>query len=39
MSDLLRRLFTPFASTPRRWLWLGAMLLVLLLLGLTGNLR
>ena len=39
MSDLLRRVFEPFASVPRRWLWMGAMLLMLLVLGLTGNLR
>ena len=38
MSDLLRRLFTPFASSPRRWIWVGVMLLVILGLALTGNL-
>jgi hypothetical protein len=39
MSDFFRRLFTPFISSPRRWVWVGVMLLVLLVLGLTGNLR
>lgn len=39
MNDFLRRLFTPFASHPRRWFWVGMLLLVLLVLGLTGNLR
>jgi len=39
MKDLLRRLFTPYQSSPRRWLWVGLMLLVLLVLGLTGQLR
>lgn len=38
MRDFFRQLFAPFASVPRRWLWLGAMLLMLLVLGLTGNL-
>ena len=35
MSDFFRRLFTPFQSSPRRWFWVGMMLLVL---ALTGNL-
>lgn len=38
MSDFFRRLFTPFQSSPRRWLWVGIMLLVLAVLALTGNL-
>ena len=38
MSDLLRRLLTPFQSSPRRWFWVGMMLLVLVALALTGNL-
>lgn len=38
MSAFFRQLVAPFASVPRRWLWLGAMLLMLLILGLTGNL-
>ena len=38
MSGLFRRLFAPFASSPRRWFWVGMMLLVLLVLDLTGNL-
>lgn len=32
------RLFTPFVSSPRRWIGVGVLLLVLLVLGLTGNL-
>jgi hypothetical protein len=39
MRQLLRRLFTPFQSNPRRWLWVGVLLLVILLLALTGQLR
>jgi hypothetical protein len=31
-------LFTPFQSSPRRWFWVGMLLLVLLVLALTGNL-
>ena len=38
MSDFLRRLFTPFQSSPRRWFWVGMLLLVLAALALTGNL-
>lgn len=38
MSDFFRRLFTPFASSPRRWFWVGMLLLTLLVLALTGNL-
>ena len=39
MSDFFRRLFPPFQSSPRRWFWVGMMLLVLLALALTGNLN
>ena len=39
MKGFLRRLFTPFQSSPRRWLWVGVLLLVILLLALTGQLR
>jgi hypothetical protein len=38
MSNLFRRLFTPIQSSPRRWFWVGMMLLVLAALALTGNL-
>ena len=38
MSDFFRRLFMPFQSSPRRWFWVGMMLLVLAALALTGNL-
>jgi hypothetical protein len=38
MSDLLRRLFTPFQSSPRRWALVGALLLVILGLALAGRL-
>jgi hypothetical protein len=38
MSDWLRRLFTPFQSSPRRWALVGALLAVMLVLALTGNL-
>ena len=35
----LKWLFTPYGPTPRRTILVGALLLVLLVLGLTGNLR
>jgi hypothetical protein len=38
MKELFRWLFTPFHSSPRRWFWVGMMLLVLVALALTGNL-
>jgi hypothetical protein len=35
-----RRLFTTwFYSNPRRWVWVGVLLVVILILALTGNLR
>ncbi len=39
MKAALRWLFTPFASSPRRWLWTGVLLAVVLVLALTGNQR
>jgi len=39
MSDFWRRLFTPFASSPRRWLWVGVLVGVLAFLALGGYLR
>ena len=39
MNDFLRRLFTPFQSSPRRWFWVAILLVALLVLALTGNLR
>ena len=39
MNDFLRWLFTPFQSSSRRWFWVLMLLLTLLVLGLTGNLR
>lgn len=39
MNDF-RRLFTTwFYANPRRWFWVGVLLVVMLILGLTGNLR
>lgn len=38
MKEFFRRLFTPFQSSPRRWFWVGMLLLVLAALALTGNL-
>lgn len=39
MTDLRRWLLTVYQSNPRRWFWVGVLLLVLLVLALTGNLR
>ncbi len=39
MSDFLRWLFTPFASSPRRWLWVGVLVGMILVLALGGYLR
>jgi hypothetical protein len=39
MKRLVRWLFTPFQSSPRRWLWVGVLLLVIVALALTGSLR
>lgn len=39
MSNFFRRIFTPFISPRRRWFGVGVMLLVMLVLALTGNLK
>jgi hypothetical protein len=39
MRDRIKDFFRPFASNPRRWFWVGMLLLVLAVLALTGNLR
>lgn len=39
MSGFLRWLFTPFASSPRRWLWVGVLVGVIAFLALSGYLR
>ncbi len=39
MSDFLRWLFAPFQSNPRRWFWVLMLILVLIVLQLTGQLR
>jgi hypothetical protein len=39
MSGWLRRMFTPFQSSPRRWFWVMMLVLTLFVLWLTGNLR
>lgn len=36
MKDLLRRLFTPYASSPRRWLLVGGLVLLIAILAATG---
>ena len=38
MSPFWQRLLTGEAAR-RRWLWLGVLVVVLIVLGLTGNLR
>ncbi|SHF88041.1 hypothetical protein [Devosia limi] len=39
MNEKLQALLKPLQGTSRRWIWLGALLVTLLVLGLTGNLR
>lgn len=39
MKPALKRLFAPYQSGPRRWLLVGALLLVILGLALAGFLR
>ena len=39
MNEKLQALRNSLRSTPRRWIWLGVLLLTLLVLALTGNLR
>ncbi|WEJ33683.1 MULTISPECIES: hypothetical protein [unclassified Devosia] len=38
MRETLRRFLTPGGSS-RRWFWLAMLAIVLIVLGLTGNLR
>jgi len=39
VKRLLAGLFAPFQSSPRRWLWVALLLLVILVLALSGSLR
>lgn len=39
MNDLKRLFTTWFYANPRRWMWVGILLVVLLILALTGNLK
>jgi hypothetical protein len=39
VSDLLRRLFTPFHSSPLRWALVGGLVAVIIVLALLGALR
>jgi hypothetical protein len=39
VNQFWRSLMTWHHSNPRRWFWVLMMLVVLLILGLTGNLR
>ena len=39
MNEFWRYITTWYYSNPRRWVWVGIMLLVIVGLGLTGNLR
>ncbi len=38
MKRILTALFTPFQASPLRWAMVGVLLLVMLILGLSGNL-
>jgi hypothetical protein len=39
MNAFWRAMTTWYHSNPRRWFWVLILLVVLLVLGLTGNLR